>query len=169
VHIADSWSFRRKPSGMFRRVLRIPVYLFLWDLGFLFGDRLVLVTSHGRRSGRVFQTPVEVVQHDQETHEYVVCSGTGPHADWFCNLQAESVLEIQVRNRRWVPRQRFLDNAEAARRFAGYERDHPGTARRLLSLMGNGYDGTEAERVAMMAKMPMVAFSDSGPERGMPR
>ncbi len=153
---------------MFRRVLRIPMYLYLWKLGFLFGDRLVLLTNRGRRSGRVFQTPVEVVQHDPKTHEYVVCSGTGPQADWFRNLKAEPVLEIQVRNRRWVPQQRFLDNAEAARRFAGYERDHPGTARRLLASMGNSYDGTDEGRVAMMAKMPMVAFSDSGPERDTP-
>jgi len=162
VRLPDSWSFRQKPTGMFRRILRIPVYLYRWKLGFLLGDRFVLLTHRGRTSGRVFETPVEVVQHDHATHEYVVCSGTGPRADWFRNLQAEPVLQIQVRSRRWVPSQRFLDSVEAAQRFAGYEHDHPRTARRLLASMGNSYDGTDEGRVAMMAQMPMVAFSDTG-------
>jgi hypothetical protein len=55
----------------------------------------------------------------------------------------------------------MLDDAEAAQCFARYEDAHPRTARRLLATMGNSYDGTDDGRVAMMADMPMVAFSTS--------
>jgi deazaflavin-dependent oxidoreductase (nitroreductase family) len=163
MRLPDSWSFRQKPTGGFRRVLRVPVHLFRWRLGFLFGDRLVLLTHRGRTSGHVFRTALEVVGHDGESHEYFICSGTGPRADWYLNLQATPALAIQVRNRRWVPTQRFVGADEAARRFATYERAHPKAAPRLLDAMGNRYDGTDEGRMAMMARMPMVAFSDRGP------
>jgi deazaflavin-dependent oxidoreductase (nitroreductase family) len=101
-----------------------------------------------------------VVEHDQGTHEYVVCSGTGPQADWYLNLGAHPAEMVQVRNRQWRAAQRFLPAAEAAARFARYERKHPKTATRLLKLMGNSYDGTDSGRADMMTSMPMIAFSD---------
>jgi deazaflavin-dependent oxidoreductase (nitroreductase family) len=161
VRLPDSWSFRQRPSGIFKHVLRLPVTLFRWRLGFLFGDRLILITHRGRRTGRALQTVVEVVEHDGVSGEYVVCSGTGPEADWYRNLRSASAIAVQVGNRTWIPVQSFLDGDEAAARFARYEQAHPRTARRLLESMGNAYDGTDAGRVAMMARMPMVAFSDS--------
>lgn len=162
MRVPDSLSFRQKPSGAFKWVLRAPVVLFRWKLGFVFGERLLLISHRGRRSGRVLQTPVEVVEHDTVTHEFIVCSGTGPRADWYLNLRSAAAVSVQVRNHVWVPGQRFLEPEEAAARFAGYEATHPSTARRLLSSMGNSYDGTDQGRVEMMSKMPMVAFAEPG-------
>jgi deazaflavin-dependent oxidoreductase (nitroreductase family) len=166
MRLPDSFSLRQTPTGAFKHVLRLPVHLFHWKLGWVLGDRFLLLTHQGRTSGRPYETPIEVVEHDEVGGEYVVCSGTGPAADWYRNLRAHPALAVQVGNRSWVPAQRFLDDDEAARRFAGYEARHPRTARRLLDLMGNSYDGTDAGRVAMMADMPMVAFTDTGPDAG---
>lgn len=154
---------KQKPTGAWRAVLKAPTHLYRWHLGFLLGERFLLLTHRGRRSGRTYRTVVEVVEHDRTTGEYVVCSGTGPHADWYRNLRASPAEAVGVRNRSWTPRQRLLGPEEAARRFHDYELRHPRTARRLLRTMGNGYDGTDAGRVAMMADMPMVAFSDRPP------
>jgi deazaflavin-dependent oxidoreductase (nitroreductase family) len=123
----------------------------------MFGDRFILITHTGRRSGRTYRTTLEVVEHDHATDEYIVCSGTGPHADWYRNLRANPAAEAQVGNRRWRPACRFLSSEQAATRFTTYERRHPRTAARLLELMGNSYDGTDRGRVEMMADMPMVA------------
>jgi hypothetical protein len=87
-------------------------------------------------------------------------------ADWYRNLTAAPAGEIQARNRRWNPVQRLVDQAEAAQRFAGYERDHPKTARRWLQTTGNSYDGTDSGRREMMTEMPMVAFSETDPRTG---
>ncbi len=163
VRLPDSFSFRQKPTGAFKSLLSMPVHLYRMRLGFLLGDRFVLITHRGRKTDQEHRTTVEVVEHDVRTHEYIVCSGTGPGADWYRNLVARPAIAIQVRNRTWTPTQRFLDDEEAARRFAAYETAHPATARRLLAAMGNSYDGTGASRRAMMASMPMVAFSDDGP------
>ena len=158
--IADRFSFRQKPAGLFKVLLHLPVHLFSLHLGFLMGDRFLMITHLGRKSGRTYQTPVEVVE--RADGEYVVCSGTGPGADWYRNIVATPAVEVQVRNRSWRPEQRLLDSAEAASWFKRYEEVHPKTAARLLASMGNSYDGTDAGRLEMMADMPMVAFSEIG-------
>jgi deazaflavin-dependent oxidoreductase (nitroreductase family) len=159
MRLRDQFSFRQKPTGLFKWILHVPVYLFKLGLGFLMGDRFVLLTHEGRKSGRTYQTPLEVVQHDEVSGEYIVSSGTGPNADWYRNIAAKPATRIQVRNESWVPTQRLLDYTEAASRFKRYEQEHPKTAFRLLQSMGNSYDGTDEGRREMMADMPMVAFS----------
>jgi hypothetical protein len=64
-----------------------------------------------------------------------------------------------VRNEVWTPAQRVLAPDEAARRFHQYEQAHPKTATRLLDSMGQSYDGTDEDRVRMMAGIPMVSFT----------
>jgi deazaflavin-dependent oxidoreductase (nitroreductase family) len=159
VSIKD-WNFRQKPTGVWKRVLRIPVFIYRAKLGVLLGERILLLTHRGRVSGKAYETPIEVVSHDHETHEYIVCSGTGRQADWYRNIRTAPAERVQVKNRRWRPSQRMLGQEEAAERFARYEQQHPRTASRLLRSMGNSYDGTKEDRLRMMARMPMVAFSD---------
>lgn len=168
--MGDRFSFRQKPAGVFKWFLKTPILLFRLKLGFLFGDRFLMITHAGRKSGTVYRTPLEIVVHDANSAEYIVCSGTGPNADWFRNITATPVTAVQVKNRVWAPTQRFLDPAEAAGRFADYERRHPTAASRLLDSMGQSYDGTDADRVRMMGNIPMVAFSEAArtavPEQG---
>ena len=159
--VSSAFNFRQKPTGVFKWFLKAPALLFRAKLGFLFGERFLMITHVGRKSGRTFHTPLEVVVHDTETAEYIVCSGTGVNADWYRNITAQPVGSIQVKNRIWAPHQRFLDPSEAARRFADYERKHPKAASKLLDSMGQSYDGSDPDRVRMMHSIPMVAFSES--------
>ena len=154
----DDWNFKQAPTGLFRWVLHVPAHLYRYHLGFLLGERQVLITHECRMSGRRYQTPVEVVEHDTVTDEYIVCAGLGRSSDWYRNLVARPALRVQVGNRSWEPRQRLLDVTEAADRFARYEHRHPRTAKRLLAWMERSYDGSDAGRLAMMDEMPMVAF-----------
>lgn len=157
----SSFNFRQKPTGAFKWLLKAPGLMFRAKLGFVFGDRLLMVTHVGRKSGTTFHTPLEVVVHDNESAEYIVCSGTGPKADWYRNISARTVTTVQVKNRVWVPNQRDLEPSEAGDRFADYERRHPKAATKLLDSMGQSYDGTDADRVRMMHNTPMVAFSEA--------
>jgi len=152
---------KAKPTGLWRRVLHIPVHLYNWKLGFLMTSRFILIGHAGRKSGKAYQTPVEVVTHDTDTGEYIVCSGTGPKADWYQNLVANPAGSVQVKNRSWAPSQRILTQRESSAYFKDYENAHPKAAKRLLKTMGREYDGTDDGRFAMMVDMPMIAFSDS--------
>jgi deazaflavin-dependent oxidoreductase (nitroreductase family) len=150
------FDFKQKPTGLFKHILHAPVWLFRARLGFLFGKRIVMLEHQGRRSGRLRQTPLEVVQHDGDS--YVLCSGTGPNADWYRNIRVKPALGLWVGSRRHLVEQRFLEDTEAATTFARYEAAHPKAARRLTALMGISHDGTHESRVEMVAKIPMVEF-----------
>jgi deazaflavin-dependent oxidoreductase (nitroreductase family) len=149
-----SFNFKQKPSGLFKHLLHAPVWLFRARLGFLFGKRIVMLEHEGRRSGKLRQTPLEVVQ--RHGNAYVLCSGTGPGADWYRNLKAKPALALWVGSTRHRVDQRFLDDSEAATVFAGYESAHPKAADRLTDLMGVSHDGTHEGRVKMVAAIPMV-------------
>jgi len=155
-----SWNMKTKPTGLWRSALHIPVHLYNWKLGFLLGSRFILIDHTGRKSGKAYQTPVEVVTHDRDSGEYIVCSGTGPKADWYQNLVACPASAVQVKNRSWEPSQRILTQQESSDYFKGYEYEHPKAAKRLLKTMGREYDGTDDGRFTMIADMPMIAFSD---------
>jgi deazaflavin-dependent oxidoreductase (nitroreductase family) len=150
----SSFNFKQKPSGLFKRLLHAPVWLFRARLGFLLGKRIVMLEHEGRRSGKLRQTPLEVVQ--RQGNAYVLCSGTGPKADWYRNIKARPALALWVGSKRHQVDQRFLGDSEAATVFAQYESAHARAAARLTDLMGVSYDGTHEGRVKMVAAIPMV-------------
>ena len=52
---------KRKPSGLFQWFLKAPQWIFRLKPGFLTGDRFLLLTPTGRKSGTTFRTPLDVV------------------------------------------------------------------------------------------------------------
>jgi hypothetical protein len=94
--LRESFSFRQKPSGLFKFLVKAPTYLFRRKLGFLFGDRFLLLTHVGRTSGRTYHTALEVVRHDDSTGEYIVCSGTVRRPTG--TATSPPAASIQVRN-----------------------------------------------------------------------
>lgn len=156
------FNFKQKPTGWFKRILHAPVWLFRARLGFLLGMRIVMLEHRGRRTGKLRQTPLEVVHRDGNT--FILCSGTGPKADWYRNIRAAPASALWVGSRRHAVEQRFLDDSEAATTFARYEQAHPKAAARLTGLMGVSHDGTHESRMEMVAKIPMVEMRLRSPE-----
>ena len=148
-----------KPTGWQKWLLRAPSYLYRARLGFVFGQRFLMIEHRGRRSGTLYRTVIEVAGRLTGPPEFVCTSGTGPNADWYRNLQAGGLDAVWVGSTRHEATVRFLESAEAATVMADYEQAHPKTAAKLYDAMGVSYDGTEAGLVEMMGQIPMVAFS----------
>ena len=94
--MSSRFDFRQKPTGVFKWFLKTPGLLFRAKLGFLFGERILMITHVGRNSGTTFHTPLEVVVHDTASAGYIVCSGNGPGADWHRNILARPASSVQV-------------------------------------------------------------------------
>jgi hypothetical protein len=86
--------FTHKPSGWLRLALKAPTYLYRTRLGFVFGDRFVMIEHRGRASGMRYYTVIEVAGH--LSGEWVCTSGTGPSADWYRNLKAGGLEAVWV-------------------------------------------------------------------------
>lgn len=155
----SSFNFKSKPAGLWKWILHLPTWLYRAHLGVVFGKRLVMLEHRGRKSGNLYRTVVEVAGRGAGDNTYIVTSGTGPHADWYRNILAGGLVAVWVGSRKHPASVRTLEPDEAGSVFAVYERDHPKTAIKLMDSMGVGYDGTDAGRIEMMRKIPMVEFA----------
>ena len=155
----SEFNFKQKPTGLFKRFLHAPTWLYRAHLGFIFGHRFLMIEHRGRTSDNLYRTVLEVSGSSPDNNEWIVTSGTGTKADWYRNLQAHGVDAVWIGSTRHQATVRFLEAPEAAQVMAKYEADHPRTATKLLDSMGLSYDGTNEGRVELMRRIPMVGFT----------
>ena len=154
------FDFKSKPRGLFKWFLHAPTYLYRWRLGFLFGERFLMIEHRGRSSGSRYQTVLEVAGRHPDRNEWISSSGTGPNADWYRNIEVNGVDAVWIGSTRHAPASaRFLEAEESGTVFARYEDAHPKAAAKLMDSMGDSYDGSDEGRIEMMRSIPMVAFS----------
>lgn len=150
----------RVPTGWKRVVARLPIWLYTLKLDWLLGQRFVLINHIGRESGLERKAVVEVVERDPGSATWTVPSGFGTASDWYRNLCRTPDVVIQVGGRRRRVTTRFLPAEEGASIMARYAAAHPGTARKMASLLGFRVDGGEHDYRAMGESIPFVRFED---------
>jgi deazaflavin-dependent oxidoreductase (nitroreductase family) len=136
----------RPPTGPARLAFRLPITLYRAGLGWIFGNRLLLLNHIGRITGRPRRAVLEVVTHEPTDGSYVVASGLGPTASWYRNVVHAPDVTIQV-GRRTIPVTAVpVPAGEGAEIFVRYAARHRATARFLLSrLMGIAVDGSQED------------------------
>jgi len=145
--------------GLMRLALRLPIWLYRARLGWLLGERFLLLTHIGRWTGLPHQNILEVIRHDRATGAFVVASGWGERADWFRNIQKTPEAVITVKNRRIEVSADHLSMKEAERELLNYGRRHPFAFRYLAGLiMGRRAKGVEESARSMSQSIPLVSF-----------
>jgi deazaflavin-dependent oxidoreductase (nitroreductase family) len=129
----------------------------------MLGDRFLVLAHVGRRSGRRYRTVLEVIGTDPLSGELYVLAGLGRGTGWYRNLQASSdMVDVAIARRRVRATHRTVEQPEAIRVIAGYERRHRIAApviRRVLSrLLGWRYDGSGPARRRLTRELPIVAL-----------
>ncbi len=150
------------PGPITRKLLRAPARLYDWRVGWLLDHRFLRLTHVGRKSGRHYQTLLEVIGTGPAADEVIVIAGLGHSADWYRNLQAHPAIEVAISRQRFRPIHRILDEDEAIAVLADYERRNRWVTpiiRGLLSwLIGWRYDGSDAARQRLIQELPLVAL-----------
>ncbi len=126
--------------------LRLPIYLYRIDFGWLLGHRFFLLVHRGRKSGLLCETVLGVLFHDPHTRESAVLSAWGEKSDRYRNVAATPVLEVRTGGQRYVPEQRFLVPEENHAVISDYGRRHPLAFRVFARVFGYPPHGTEAAR-----------------------
>lgn len=145
-------------SALLVALFRAPVWLYRLRLGWLLGHRALLLTHRGRKSGRRYQTVLEVVRYDPATRESVVVSGWGKRADWYQNIRATPAIEVQTGRSRYVPSYRELTPEESYQVVGEYVRRRPRLLRPIVRWLGFSIDGTEGARRAHAGQLLMIGF-----------
>ena len=147
---------RTKPTGLKKWFFGAPRWLYKAHLGFLLGKRFGMLEHVGRKSGRVYQTPLEVVTHDGD--RFVIASGWGPGADWYRNLQAAPAKAFWVGSRRYEVRQTLLTPEEGTVELGKYRENHPRAAQALWKAMGVDDDGSPEGLLRAAEAIPTVSL-----------
>lgn len=151
-----------KRKSILHTLLHAPVYLYRWRLGWLFGHRFFLLTHIGRRSGRQFQTVLEVMEYRKSAREAVVMSGFGHNFDWLRNIETNGSPEVDIASEHYQADFRFLDEAEAISVIASYEQRNrfvlPIVRGVLRYLLGWNYTGSDSDRRRLALQLPLIAF-----------
>jgi deazaflavin-dependent oxidoreductase (nitroreductase family) len=152
---------------LLKRVVAPPRALFHIGLGPVFRHRVLMLVHHGRRSGRRYETLLEVIQWNEDAHEACVLSAFGDDAQWLQNARAGAEIEVQIARERFTASMRVLETPEAERVLAGYEERNrllvPVIHRALGLFAGIRYDGTPSTRHQIAERLPIVAFRPARP------
>lgn len=150
----------RKPTGLTRTLLRLPLWLYRARLGWMAGHRLVYIVHRGRRTGARREVVAEVVHYDRSAPELVVVAAWGKNPDWYRNLTAAPAVEVRIAAQRWErPGHRFLDGAETLRTLRAYQDAHPRAWRRLAPLLGFPTDPADPRWPAVAEAAHAIAFT----------
>jgi deazaflavin-dependent oxidoreductase (nitroreductase family) len=153
----------RRPTGMLRRLLRAPIWLYRGRLGWVAGHRLLYIAHRGRRTGARREVVAEVIRHRPEVPEVVVVAAWGRNPDWYQNLRAAPAIEVRLGARRWQrPRHRFLDGAQTLRVLQDYQRAHPRAWRRIAPLLGFPTDLADPRWSEIAGTVRAIAFTPAG-------
>lgn len=157
----------QRPGPVLGLVLHAPRALYRWRLGWLLGQRFLLLGHVGRRSGRQYETVVEVIHYDASSGAAVVMSGWGPRSDWYRNIEVAGQATMTIGRQTVAVRSRVLSDEEAVQVLADYERRNrwlrPVVRHVLSRLAGFNYDGSEFSRLSLVRQLPLVELSPSPP------
>jgi deazaflavin-dependent oxidoreductase (nitroreductase family) len=89
-------SGRPRQSPLLMWFFRLPVALYRIGLADQLGRSTLLLTTHGRKTGRRRMTPLNFLIEGDVTY---VLSGMGPGSDWLRNLQSDPHVQVQIGRR----------------------------------------------------------------------
>lgn len=86
---------RDSPGPFFRLIFKIPILYFRLGVGGFFYPPTLLLTTTGRKTGRLHATPLEYT-YDGMSNTYKVSAGWGGKTDWYRNARANPQVTLQV-------------------------------------------------------------------------
>ena len=147
-----------QPSGLARLAFRLPIWFYKIRLGWLLGNRFLLLTHIGRKSGLSRKTVIEVVRFDRQTCIFYAASGWGEKSDWYKNVMKNPHVTIQSGRVNQPAVAERLSVEKAGEELVQYAHKHPMAWRELASFMGYRLDGSDADVRAVGQTLPIIAF-----------
>jgi deazaflavin-dependent oxidoreductase (nitroreductase family) len=156
---------RHRTPDPLRWFFRLPVLLYRLGLADQLGKSTLLLTTHGRKSGRRYTTPLNYVVEGDITY---VLAGNGPSSDWLLNLRADPRVEVQVGACRFSACAGTLDDAIEHRRVLGLWAEQslrmapPPAAQALMRWLGFDYEASTRRHLSENPPPPIVVLRRIG-------
>ena len=125
------------PTGWKRFAARLPIRLYRMGLGGLLGKRFVLLNHVGRKSGKLRQVVLEVVDRNPATNTLYLASGWGKKSQWYQNIAKTPDVTVQLGWKKLRVRADMLSATDSGEMMVNYARRYPKLAAQLVSLIGH--------------------------------
>ena len=140
-----------KISPFMKIANRIPIFLTERGIGGL-GKQLVVLETRGRRSGKVYKTPLGPLD---EAGDLYLVAARGPATDWYRNALAADTVTITRNGRRSTYHAEALTAADHKRALVDtYLTRFPQVRGQLTQSTGSSDPTVMAERVAILRLRP---------------
>jgi deazaflavin-dependent oxidoreductase (nitroreductase family) len=133
---------RRRPGPFLRFLLRLPILQYKVGLGKFVGNRILILNTRGRISGKPRQTALGYA-YDPSTKGYLVMTGWGGRSDWYRNALAEPEVVLWVGSMKMPARANKLTLKENVAEIKRILTLDPFAERMLSELENLPYDGSE--------------------------
>jgi deazaflavin-dependent oxidoreductase (nitroreductase family) len=155
------------PSGITRRLLRAPIYLYRMGLGALLDVfHIMILTTRGRKSGQARFTPVEYRRHGTK---YYAISAWGQEPDWFKNLEADPCITLRHGPRITSARAHVItDSAEALLALHLFRRPNPFVYDYILARLGRMQQFDARAMPDMAQHYTIVRFNPDAGDLSLP-
>jgi deazaflavin-dependent oxidoreductase (nitroreductase family) len=133
-----------------------------WMLQALSPATVIVLVHRGRKSGKLYKTPVEILLDDTERDELVVSPMLGRNSDWYRNIGAGGLVAVHVRGEERNVEWRELEEIERRAAIKAYREAHPLYSRVILRMLVrvNGFEGDPEE--AVIREVPMLGLRRVG-------
>jgi deazaflavin-dependent oxidoreductase (nitroreductase family) len=123
---------------------------------------VIVLVHRGRKSGKVYKTPLSILGGDHERGEIVVSPMWSRDSDWYQNVVAGGLVEIHVMGEKRQVEWRELDEAERRAVGDAFRAAHPVYSRMILRTIArlNRFEGDPAE--AALQNLPMLGLRRVG-------
>lgn len=122
------------PGPLFKRLFKIPLIFYAIGLP-LFNDFILLLTTTGRKSGKLRRTALEY-RREKDTGYAIITAGWGGNTDWRRNLQADPHVQVQIGRKKFPALAEPLADAQVAEWLAEALRLNPRSAAMCAPSMG---------------------------------
>jgi len=103
---------KEDPGPVFRWLFKIPILFYKIGLP-LFGNFILLLTTQGRKSGKLRHTPLEYRREDGTGYR-IIMAGWGGNTDWRRNIEADPQVSVQAGREKYPASAERLTDEEVA-------------------------------------------------------
>lgn len=132
-------AFDKRPGQLQKFFFKVPVFLHKMGLGGwerLLGAKWMLITHIGRKSGKRYDSMVDVMDYDKANDTFYIEAAYGARADWYKNIQANPVFEAEVGRRKFKARAGALTTEGTGEMLVQFYRSKPAYTRSVMAMAG---------------------------------
>lgn len=132
---------------------RLPIGLYRIGPGFILGNRFLMLTHVGRKTGLRRHVILEVVSRNRLENTCTVASGWGEYSNWVKNIQSNPEVKVSIGRLHYSAVAIRLPLADAQRELLAYARKHPIAFRLLARLMVGRFRGVTEKECRRLAEI----------------